>query len=289
HHSNMLPWRAAAERHGATVSYLDMDQTGEITPEMLQEKLTGRTKIFAVAQVSNIFGRENRIKEFAALCHANGTYLVCDGAQSVPHMAVDVTDLDVDFLAFSGHKMLAPMGIGVLYGKKELLEQMPPFLTGGDMIQSVSKEKVILAELPNKFEAGTVDASGAVSLAEAIRYLQNIGFSEIEEREKVLTTRMMEGARKIPHVTILGAEDPADHHGIMTFKVDGVHPHDVSAIFADQQIAVRAGHHCAQPLHIHLGIPSTTRASLMFYNTEEEVDRFLYVLSHIRGAMGYAD
>lgn len=289
HHSNMLPWRAAAERKGATVKYLDMDITGLITVDMVKEALTEKTKIMAMAQVSNIFGRENPIKEFAKICHENGTYFVCDGAQSVPHMPVDVQDLDVDFLVFSGHKMLAPMGIGVLYGRKELLEKMPPFLTGGDMIQSVSKEKMTLALLPNKFEAGTVNASGAVALAEAIRYIQKLGFENIQARENELTVRLIEGAKKIPHVTIIGSEDPLEHHGIMTFKIDGVHPHDVSAIFADQQIAVRAGHHCAQPLHIHLGIPSTTRASLMFYNTEEEVDRFLEVLSQIRGAMGYAD
>lgn len=289
HHSNMLPWRAAAERHGATVKYLDMDASGLITPEMVKSNLTEHTRIFAVAQVSNIFGRENPIRDFAAVCHANGTYLVCDGAQSVPHMAVDVQDLDVDFLVFSGHKMLAPMGIGALYGRKELLEQMPPFLTGGEMIQSVSKERITLAQLPHKFEAGTVNAAGAVGLAEAIRYINQIGFDAIQERENALTTQLIEGARKVPHVHILGAEDPEDHHGIITFQIDGVHPHDVAAVFADQQIAVRAGHHCAQPLHILLGVPSTTRASLMFYNTEEEVDRFLAVLSQIRGAMGYAD
>ncbi len=289
HHSNMLPWRAAAERHGATVKYLDMDASGLITPEMVKANLTDHTRIFAVAQVSNIFGRENPIRDFAAVCHANGTYLVCDGAQSVPHMAVDVQDLDVDFLVFSGHKMLAPMGIGALYGRKELLEQMPPFLTGGEMIQSVSKDRMTLAQLPHKFEAGTVNAAGAVGLAEAIRYIHEIGFDAIQERENALTTQLIEEAKKVPHVHILGAEDPEDHHGIMTFQIDGVHPHDVAAIFADQQVAVRAGHHCAQPLHILLGVPSTTRASLMFYNTEEEVDRFLTVLSQIRGAMGYAD
>ncbi len=289
HHSNMLPWRAAAERAGATVKYLDMDITGEITPDMVRANLTDKTKIMAIAQVSNIFGRENPIKEFASICHENGTYIVCDGAQSVPHMPVDVQDLDVDFLVFSGHKMLAPMGIGVLYGKKDLLEQMPPFMTGGDMIQSVSKEKMTLALLPNKFEAGTVNASGAVALAEAIRYIQKLGFENIQERENALTVRLIEGAKKIPHVNIIGSDDPLEHHGIMAFQIEGVHPHDVSAIFADQNIAVRAGHHCAQPLHILLGIPSTTRASLMFYNTEEEVDRFLDVLSQIRGAMGYAD
>lgn len=289
HHSNMLPWREAARRAGATVKYLDMDITGLITPEMVSAALTPKTKILAIAQVSNIFGRENPIKEFAKICHANGTYIVCDGAQSVPHMKVDVQDLDVDFLAFSGHKMLAPMGIGVLYGKKDLLEQMPPFLTGGEMIDSVHKDGMKLAALPNKFEAGTVNAGGAVALKAAIQYMNQIGIENIAERERILSKRMIEGAKQIPHITVIGSENPEEHHGIMAFKVDGVHPHDVSAIFADQNIAVRAGHHCAQPLHDLLGIPSTTRASAMFYNTEEEIDRFLDVLSQIRGAMGYAD
>lgn len=289
HHSNMLPWRAAAERAGATVKYLDVDVTGLMTPEMVKEALTPKTRLFAVTQVSNIMGRTNDIKAFAKLCHENGTYLIADGAQSVPHMPVDVQDLDVDFLAFSGHKMLAPMGIGVLYGKREHLEKMPPFLTGGEMIETVTKQGQTYAELPHKFEAGTVNASGAVALAAAIRYLQGIGFEDIMERENALATRMMEGMKTVPHITVLGSEDPAEHHGIVTFKIDGVHPHDIAAIFADQNIAVRAGHHCAQPLLAQVGIPNTTRASVMFYNTEEEVDRFLTVLGTIRGIMGYAD
>ena len=289
HHSNMLPWRAAAERAGATVKYLDVDVTGLMTPEMVKEALTPKTRLFAVTQVSNIMGRTNDITAFAKLCHENGTYLIADGAQSVPHMPVDVQDLDVDFLAFSGHKMLAPMGIGVLYGKREHLEKMPPFLTGGEMIETVTKQGQTYAELPHKFEAGTVNASGAVALAAAIRYLQGIGFEDIMERENALATRMMEGMKTVPHITVLGSEDPAEHHGIVTFKIDGVHPHDIAAIFADQNIAVRAGHHCAQPLLAQVGIPNTTRASVMFYNTEEEVDRFLTVLGTIRGIMGYAD
>ncbi len=289
HHSNMLPWRAAAERAGATVKYLDVDITGTMTPEMVKEALTPKTKLFAVTQVSNIMGRTNDIKAFAKICHENGTYIIADGAQSVPHMPVDVQDLDVDFLAFSGHKMLAPMGIGVLYGKREHFEKMPPFLTGGEMIETVTKEGQTYAELPHKFEAGTVNASGAVALAEAIRYIKSIGFEDIQARENALCERAMNGMKEIPHVTILGSDDPTDHHGIVTFKIDGVHPHDISAIFAENNVAVRAGHHCAQPLLKQVGIPNTTRASMMFYNTEEEVDRFLEILKTIRGSMGYAD
>ena len=204
-------------------------------------------------------------------------------------MPVDVQDLDVDFLAFSGHKMLSPMGIGVLYGKEEHFAAMPPFLTGGEMISTVSYDSMTYSELPHKFEAGTVNASGSVALEAAIKYLQSIGFEDIQARETMLCKRMLDGIRDIPHVTVLGSDKPEEHHGIITFKIDGVHPHDISAIFADNNVAVRAGHHCAQPLHICLGIPSTTRASVMFYNTEEEVDRFLDILSQIRGAMGYGD
>lgn len=289
HHSNMLPWRYAAERAGATVKYLYVDADGKMTPEMVKAALTPKTKLFAVTQVSNIMGRTNDIKAFAKICHENGTYLVADGAQSVPHMPVDVQDLDCDFLAFSGHKMLGQMGIGVLYGKRELLEQMPPFLSGGEMIQSVTEDRITLEELPHKFEAGTVNAAGAVGLAEAMRYIKKIGFADIQERENALCTRAYLGMQEIPHVTVLGSDDPNDHHGILTFKVDNVHPHDIAAIFASENVAVRAGHHCAQPLLLHIGVPNTTRASVMFYNTEEEVDRFLDVLSQIRGAMGYAD
>ena len=289
HHSNMLPWRMAAEKAGATVKYLEVDITGEVSAEMVAEALTPKTKIFAITQVSNIMGRENDIRTFAKLCHDNGTYIVCDGAQSVPHMPVDVQDLDVDFLAFSGHKMLSPMGIGVLYGKEEHFAAMPPFLTGGEMISTVSYDSMTYSELPHKFEAGTVNASGSVALEAAIKYLQSIGFEDIQARETMLCKRMLDGIRDIPHVTVLGSDKPEEHHGIITFKIDGVHPHDISAIFADNNVAVRAGHHCAQPLHICLGIPSTTRASVMFYNTEEEVDRFLDILSQIRGAMGYGD
>ncbi|MBQ8062930.1 MAG: cysteine desulfurase, partial [Clostridia bacterium] len=289
HHSNMLPWREAAKRKGATVKYLEVDLTGEVTPETVQKALTPKTKILAITQVSNIMGRENDIKAFAKLCHDNGTYIVCDGAQSVPHMPVDVQDLDVDFLAFSGHKMLAPMGVGVLYGKEEHFAAMPPFLTGGEMISTVSYDGMTLSELPHKFEAGTVNASGAVALEAAIEYIKGIGFEDIQARETALCKRILDGIKDIPHVTVLGSDKPEEHHGIVTFKVDGVHPHDISAILADNNVALRAGHHCAQPLHICLGIPSTTRASVMFYNTEEEVDRFLDVLSQIRGAMGYGD
>lgn len=289
HHSNLLPWRAAAKRKGAVVRYLFCDAAGAYSLEDLKALLNERTRLVTIAQISNVFGRLNDIKAMAALVHEVGAVLVCDGAQSVPHIPVNVSELDVDFMAFSGHKMLADMGIGVLYGKRELLEKMPPFLSGGEMIETVSLTDVAYATVPHKFEAGTVNAGGAISLEAAIRYFESIDRKQAILWEDHLTRMMYEGMKETPHVRILGAEDPEDHHGILTFTIDDVHPHDVSAIFADSNIAVRAGHHCAEPLHQHLGIPSTTRASLMFYNTEEEVERFLDCLAEIRPMMGYRD
>ena len=204
-------------------------------------------------------------------------------------MKVDVQDLDVDFLSFSGHKMYAPMGIGVLYGKKAFLEAMPPFMYGGEMIEYVTLDRATYAEVPHKFEAGTVNVGGAIGLEAAIQFIERFGWETIEKREYDLTKRMMDGMKEIPHIHILGAENPEDHHGIVTFQLEGVHPHDVAAIFDSYHIAVRAGHHCAQPLHKFLGVMSTTRASLAFYNTEEEVDAFLDALAKIRPEMGYED
>ncbi len=287
HHSNMLPWRLAAKRYGATVKYLECEEDGSFSLEKFKSLLTDKTKIVAMTAMSNIFGRIIDIKSFAAAAHEVGAYFVADGAQSVPHSKTDVQNLDVDFLAFSGHKMLAPMGIGVLYGKEELLKKMPPFLSGGEMIEYVTFEDITYAELPHKFEAGTVNAGGAVGLAAAIDYIEQIGIEAIEERELELTRMALEGMQAIPHITVLGSDKAEEHHGILTFKIDGVHPHDIAAIIADSNVAVRAGHHCAEPLHHFIGIPSTTRASLMFYNTEEEVERLLEVMRKIRNMMGY--
>ena len=289
HHSNMLPWRLAAKRHGATVKYLECEKDGSFSLEKFKSLLSEKTKIVAMTAMSNIFGRVIDIKAFAEAAHKAGAYFVADGAQSVPHSITDVQALDVDFLAFSGHKLLAPMGIGVLYGRKKLLEKMPPFNSGGEMIEYVTLEDVTYAELPHKFEAGTVNAAGAIGLAAAIDYIQEIGLHNIEERELELTRMALSGMQAIPHVTVLGSDKAEEHHGIITFKIDGVHPHDIAAIIADADVAVRAGHHCAEPLHQFLGIPSTTRASLMFYNTEEEVQRLLDIVAQIRPMMGYQD
>ena len=281
HHSNFLPWKQVAEKCGAVLKQLTPDENGEITDKSL-EVITDKTKLVAVTQV-------NDIKHIAEVAHAHGAVIVADGAQSVPHMPVNVTDLDVDFLVFSGHKMLAPMGIGALYGKKELLDKMPPFLSGGEMIEIVHWDRVKYAEVPHKFEAGTVNAAGAAGLAAAISYINKIGFETIEQRELELTRHAMEGLAKIPHVHVIGSEDPANHTGIVAFTIDNVHPHDVSEIMAADGIDVRAGHHCAQPLLTYLKVYNTTRASFMFYNTIEEIDAFVETVANVRRRMGYGE
>ncbi|MCR4733352.1 MAG: SufS family cysteine desulfurase [Lachnospiraceae bacterium] len=289
HHSNMLPWQQAAKATGAKLTYLYCEKDGTLTPEMLEEIISEKTKLVAVTQISNVFGRLNDIKGFAKVAHANGALLVADGAQSVPHVPVNVQDLDCDFMAFSGHKMFAPMGIGALYAKYDLLEKMPPFLFGGEMIEYVTTEGATYAEVPHKFEAGTVNVGGAVGLAEAIRFMQRFGWETITKREDELTAYAMEKMKEYPYVHVIGSDDPKEHHGILTFKLDGVHPHDIAAIFDEHGIAVRAGHHCAQPLMKYLGTLSTTRASLAFYNNKEDIDAFIETLMEIRKEMGYAE
>lgn len=289
HHSDLLPWQMVAETCGAELKFIECAKDGSIDLEKVKELITGRTKIVAMTQVSNVLGREYPVKEIAKLAHEKGAVMVVDGAQSTPHMRVDVTDLDADFFAFSGHKLLAPMGIGVLYGKEELLEKMPPFLSGGEMIDSVTRTSAVYAELPHKFEAGTVNAAGAAGLKAAIDYIEKVGFDYIGEREIALTSRAIEKMKKIPHVNIIGSENADEHTGIVTFTIDNVHPHDISEILAADGIAVRAGHHCAQPLLTHLGLNSTARASFAFYNTEDEVDKFTDSVATIRERMGYGE
>lgn len=289
HHSDLLPWQMVAETCGAELKFIECAKDGSIDLEKVKELITSRTKIVAMTQVSNVLGREYPVKEIAKLAHEKGAVMVVDGAQSTPHMRVDVTDLDADFFAFSGHKLLAPMGIGVLYGKEELLEKMPPFLSGGEMIDSVTRTSAVYAELPHKFEAGTVNAAGAAGLKAAIDYIEKVGFDYIGEREIALTSRAIEKMKKIPHVNIIGSENADEHTGIVTFTIDNVHPHDISEILAADGIAVRAGHHCAQPLLTHLGLNSTARASFAFYNTEDEVDKFTDSVATIRERMGYGE
>lgn len=289
HHSDLLPWQMVAKTCGAELKFIECAKDGSIDLEKVKELITSRTKIVAMTQVSNVLGREYPVKEIAKLAHEKGAVMVVDGAQSTPHMRVDVTDLDADFFAFSGHKLLAPMGIGVLYAKEELLEKMPPFLSGGEMIDSVTRASAVYAELPHKFEAGTVNAAGAAGLKAAIDYIEKVGFDYIGEREIALTSRAIEKMKKIPHVNIIGSENADEHTGIVTFTIDNVHPHDISEILAADGIAVRAGHHCAQPLLTHLGLNSTARASFAFYNTEDEVDKFTDSVATIRERMGYGE
>lgn len=289
HHSNQLPWRMVAEKTGAVVKYLECDRQGHILDADLQAAFSEKTKLVAVTQVSNVLGIRTPIDKIVALARKSGAVVVLDAAQSTPHMEVDVQKLGVDFLAFSGHKLMAPMGIGVLYGRKELLSEMPPFLTGGEMIQTVTRDKVVYAELPHKFEAGTVNGAGAWALAAAIRYLQEVGYEQIQKQELLLTTQLMDGLKKVPHVQIQGSPDPKEHCGIVSFTIDGVHPHDVSSILDADGIAARAGHHCAQPLMQQIGVMSTTRASMYFYNTEEDIEKLLASVQTIRRRMGYGE
>ena len=289
HHSNLLPWQQAAARSGAVLKFLECDEKGRITEAAFRAAITEHTRIVAMTQISNVLGVRNDIRAFAAIAHEAGAVFVCDGAQSVPHIPVDVQELDVDFLAFSGHKMGGPMGIGVLYGKQKLLDVMPPFLTGGEMIEFVTREGATYAELPHKFEAGTVNAAGAVGLAEAIRYYEKIGFDAITAREEELGNLLYAQLTQIPYLHLYGADNAKDHHGIFTFSIEGVHPHDIAEILNADNVCVRAGHHCAQVLMQHLHTPATVRASLMFYNTEEEICRLADSLRTVRRRMGYGE
>ncbi len=289
HHSNILPWQMAAERTGARLVYLEPDEEGFISDEKIDAAVSKRTRICAVGMVSNVLGVTNPVRRIADRVHAAGGVMVVDGAQGAPHMKVDVGELGADFFAFSGHKMLAPFGIGVLYARRDLLEEMPPFLRGGEMIEYVTRTSATYAELPHKFEAGTVNAAGAAGLSAAIDYLDMVGYDYIREREEKLTSLMMEKLSGIPHVRVYGSKDPLKHCGIVTFNIDGCHPHDVSSVLDTENIAIRAGHHCAQPLMKYMGVGSTARASVYFYNTEEEVERFADRLSMVRSWLGYGD
>ena len=287
HHSNLLPWQAVCRETGAALRYIECEPDGRIDLDKVEKLMTDKTKLVAVAQVSNVLGRVNPIRALADMAHRVGAVLVCDGAQSTPHMPVDVQALGADFFAFSGHKLYGPMGIGVLYGRRELLEKMPPFLTGGEMIESVTRAGAVYAELPYKFEAGTGNAAGAVGLHAAIDYIGSIGFDTIHARELAVSRLAFEKLRALPHVHVLGAERAEAHNGILTFTLDDVHPHDVGEILAADGVAVRAGHHCAQPLLEHLGYRSTVRASFAFYNTADDAEKFIDSLSTVRERMGY--
>ena len=289
HHSDLLPWQMVCRQTGAALKFLECEPDGSLDLNRAEAVITDKTKLVAVTHVSNVIGRVNPIRQLADIAHRHGAVIVVDGAQSTPHIPVDVQALDADFLAFSGHKVYGPMGIGVLYGKRALLEEMPPFLTGGEMIESVTREGAVFAELPHKFEAGTVNAAGAAGLRAAIEYVESVGFDAMHRQELALTQRTLAGMADMPHIHVIGSDRAEEHNGIVTFTVEGVHPHDVSEILACDGVDVRAGHHCAQPLLQHLGYSATVRARFAFYNTENEVDRLLQSLSTIRERMGYGN
>ncbi len=288
HHSNILPWQMLCKSKGAVLKFMECDKFGNI-PESEFEKITARTKIVSCGHVSNVLGVTNPVKRLAEIAHKNGAIMIVDGAQSAPHFKINVQDIGADFYAISGHKFGGPMGIGALYGRYDLLDNMSPFLRGGEMIEYVTRDSATWAEVPHKFEAGTVNASGAVGMAAAIRYINNVGLENIEEHCNHLAKMMIEGMKNIPHISVLGSENTENHSGIVTFTVDGVHPHDIASLLSDELIAIRAGHHCAQPLGKHLGVQSSARASMYLYNTEDEVNTFLEKIAQVRKWSGYKD
>ncbi|QJC90022.1 cysteine desulfurase SufS [Bacillus inaquosorum] len=275
HHANIIPWQQAVKATGATLKYIPLQEDGTISLEDVKETVTSNTKIVAVSHVSNVLGTINPIKEMAKIAHDNGAVIVVDGAQSTPHMKIDVQDLDCDFFALSSHKMCGPTGIGVLYGKKALLENMEPAEFGGEMIDFVGLYESTWKELPWKFEAGTPIIAGAIGLGAAIDFLEEIGLDEISRHEHKLAAYALERFRQLDGVTVYGPEERA---GLVTFNLDDVHPHDVATVLDAEGIAVRAGHHCAQPLMKWLDVTATARASFYLYNTEEEIDKLVEAL-----------
>ena len=288
HHSNLVPWQYVAKTKGATLKYIYLEKDGNLSDEDIENKITEKTKLVAVTQVSNVLGLKNDVKKVAKRAHSVGAVVVVDGSQSVAHQKVDVQDIDADFFAFSGHKMLSPMGIGVLYGKYDLLDAMPPFLMGGDMIEYVQEQDTTFAELPAKFEAGTQNVGGAAGLRAAIEYLDRIGFDRIEAIEKSLVDYALPQLKELPYIDLYGCDTTRDNKtGIIAFNVKDVHPHDVATILDSTGVAVRAGHHCAQPLHRYLGLNASCRASFYLYNTKEDVDRWIAALKKVRKVLGY--
>ncbi|EIS8278237.1 cysteine desulfurase [Listeria monocytogenes] len=275
HHSNLIPWQQLAKRKGAVLKYIELEEDGTISVEQAKKTIGEKTKIVALAHVSNVLGTITPIKEIAAIAHQFGAVILVDGAQAVPHMEVDVVDLDADFYAFSGHKMMAPTGIGALYGKRELLDAMEPTEFGGEMIDFVELYDSTWKELPWKFEAGTPIIGGAIALGAAIDYLAEVGLANIHAHEQVLASYAIEEMSKIEGITIYGPKDASKRCGLVTFNLEGAHPHDIATILDEDGIAIRAGHHCAQPLMKWLDVSSTARASFYIYNTKEEIDALI--------------
>jgi cysteine desulfurase/selenocysteine lyase len=278
HHSNLVPWQLVAQKTGSVLKFVDITPDGHLDLEQFQSLLTERTKLVAIVHVSNMLGSINPAETIIALAHANGSKVLLDACQSVPHMAVDVRALDCDWLVFSAHKMCGPTGIGILYGKQDVLDSMPPFMGGGEMIADVEWEQATYADLPHKFEAGTPAIAEAVGLGAAVDYLTEIGIDRIHQHEQLLTQRLLAGIQAIEGVTVYGPKDARQRAGLVSFAVEGIHAHDLSTLLDSDGIAIRAGHHCTQPLHRHLGVAATARASVYLYNTLDEVETFLVSL-----------
>lgn len=282
HHSNIVPWQQLAQRVGAQLKYIALTDDGCLDMADAQRKITARTKIVAVTHMSNVLGVVNPIKALAALAHAKGAVILADGAQSTPHMAIDVQALMVDFFAFSGHKMMGPMGIGVLYGKKAVLDAMPPAQFGGEMIATVTQQSATFQPLPWRFEAGTPNVAGAIGLGAAIDYLTHVGMAQVAEYEQGLASYALAQLQAIPGVIIYGPQDSQRHVGVISFNLAGIHAHDVATALDQEGIAVRAGHHCAQPLMAALQVAATIRVSLYLYNTRADIDRLVKTLIDIK-------
>ena len=279
HHSNLVPWQKVTKATGSKLKYMYINENFELSDEEIESKITDKTKIVGITHVSNVLGTINNVKKIIKYAHKKGAIVIVDASQSIPHMRIDVQDLDADFLVFSGHKMLAPLGIGVLYGKREMLNKMTPFLMGGDMIEYVYEQDTTFAPLPNKFEAGTQNVEGVVGLGAAIDYIQNIGYDNIQKAENDVVSYARKELSKLDYLTLYMTPNEENHSSVISFNINGVHPHDVASILDTEGVCVRSGNHCAQPLMRFLGIDSTCRASFYFYNTKEDVDRLVKALN----------
>jgi cysteine desulfurase/selenocysteine lyase len=286
HHSNLVPWQMLAQRTGAHLDFVPLDGQGRLVMEEFERMLTERTKIVAISHQSNVLGTINPVQQIIERAHAVGAVVVLDGAQSVPHMPTDVQALDIDFLAFSGHKMCGPTGIGALWGRRKLLEAMPPFLGGGSMIKVVELEQSTYADIPARFEAGTPAIGEAIALGEAADYLGSIGLDRVRQHEHELTQHALEALSQVKGLTIYGPTTADERGGAISFTMNGIHPHDIAAVLDSEGIAVRAGHHCTQPLHRALNVPATVRASFYLYNISEEVDRLVTGLDKVQNIFG---
>ena len=279
HHSNLVPWQMVAKKTESKLNYMYINDNFEISDEEIETKITDKTKIVGITHVSNVLGTINNIEKIIKYAHKKGAIVVVDGSQSIPHMEIDVQKLDADFFVFSGHKMLAPLGIGILYGKKEILNKMNPFLMGGDMIEYVYEQETTFAPLPNKFEAGTQNVEGVIGLGAAIDYIKNIGYNKIQEIEKEVTSYARQELSKLEYLTLYLTPNEEKHSSVISFNIKGVHPHDVASILDSENVCVRSGNHCAQPLLRSMGIDSTCRASFYIYNTKEDVDKLVIALN----------